>query len=648
VRRAATATVLVGLLAAALASVPAVQAAPAPPRELSFLRVGGASGPSGLPQVIDSHGRQVLLKGVNADGLVDYWRKDLRPPYPSDAGSYADGRCAPDDPSVEGVPVCDFDIAQMRPLGYDTIRLNLSWSLLEPQPGRIDATYLDRIAQVVRWAKAAGIYVVLDMHQDAWSKYVYSGPGDVCVPPYQPTVGYDGAPQWASTHSSPACALNGVRELDTAVAEDFQKLYDDDRAPDGVGLQEHYASVLIALAKRFHDEPAVAGYEIINEPNPGFAPAPGAQDATELFPFYGKMVTAVTNAVPGFRQLFFVEPDTIRNVTDQREVLNAWSSYSSYPNVVYAPHVYTGVFTADQEVASTRFFPSDNGYRSVALDAKVLGLPLWVGEFGNSPQDDDTLLTTSYRLQDTYAISGTLWLWKENRNDTNPDAFWGVYGPPFGQGTPQLKRIALTSRAFPLYTAGKLTSMSYDPAAGSFDVHATSPRVECGDRDHATLLFVPRAYGGPISAEHARVDSFDRDGSREAYVYPDGGAYRAYSGASPAPSCGGRDATDPHWLPARRACVDRRRFRFRLRQPRGGRIVSIAVYVNGRRVLRKRGHRIAAIAIRRLPLGTFEVRIAARTSLGRRIVSSRVYRGCAKSRPRTRTLRGHRRHSSHR
>ncbi|MFL5886301.1 MAG: glycoside hydrolase family 5 protein, partial [Thermoleophilaceae bacterium] len=517
----------IGLIAAAILASAAD--APAQPR------LHATRGDS--PAIVTADGRQVLLKGVNADGIVDYWRKDLRVPYPPDVSAYANGRCAPDDPSVEGVPICDFDFDQMRPLGYNTVRLNLSWSLLEPQPGRISGEYLDRIAQVVDWARASGIYVVLDMHQDAWSKYVYSTPSDPCVPPYQPTVGYDGAPQWASTHSTPACALNGVREIDSAVAEDFQKLYDDDNGPDGVGLQEHYAAMLVALARRFHDDPTVAGYEIINEPHPGFAPVPGAQDAAQLFPFYANMVAAVTKAVPRFRQLFFVEPDAIRNVTDQRSVLTPWSTYSSYPNVVYAPHIYTGVFTADQEVASTRFFPSDGGYKSAIGDAQVLGLPLWVGEFGNNPQDDDTLLKTSYELQDKYGLAGTLWLWKENRNDTNPDAFWGVYGPPFGQGTPQPKRIALTSRAFPLYLAGQLDSMSNDTASGGFDIRAQSKRVACGDRAHATLLFVPHAYSGPVAAEHARVEVFDRDGSREAYVYPDGGAYRVLSGAQPAPAC---------------------------------------------------------------------------------------------------------------
>src|SRR5207247_2629098 len=155
----------------------------APDRALDFLHVGTPSPETGLPHVVDPRGRTILLKGVNVDGIVDYWDaneknppppEQLKPPYPHDPKLYANGACPPDNPRVEGVVTCRFDFGQMRPLGYDAIRLNLSWSLLEPAPGKIDGTYMNRIAQVVRWARRRGIYVVLDMHQDAWSKYVYT------------------------------------------------------------------------------------------------------------------------------------------------------------------------------------------------------------------------------------------------------------------------------------------------------------------------------------------------------------------------------------------------------------------------------------------------------------------------------------------
>jgi endoglycosylceramidase len=517
------------ILLGALLLVAPAPARAAPRRPLTYLHVGAPAGPAGLAQIVDARGRAVLLKGANADGLVDYWRRDLRPPYPTAPSAYSHGRCPHDDPSVEGVMICRFDLPQMRPLGWNVVRLNLSWSLLEPRPGRIDGRYLDRIAQVVRWARRARIYVLLDMHQDAWSKHLYTRPGDHCAGPNQATPGYDGAPEWASRHATPACALNGVRELDPAVAEQFQKLYANAPAPDGAGFQDHYARALIALARRFHAERAVAGYEIINEPSPGYAAVPGGQDAGELFPFYGRMVAAVTAAVPGFRQLFFVEPNVERNVTDQREVFSPWSAYSPYRNVVYAPHIYTGVFTADQEAASTRFFPSEGGYRSAIADAQALGLPLWVGEFGNTPSDDQALLAPSYRLQDRFGVGGAIWLWKENANDVNRAVNWSVYGPPFGRGRPNRERLPLVRRAYPLFVAGALTGMSYDPRSGAFDVRALSKRVRCRDRAHATLLFAPLRSGRRFAATGARLESFRVRGGRDVYVYPDGGAYRVRS-----------------------------------------------------------------------------------------------------------------------
>jgi endoglycosylceramidase len=320
--------------------------------------------------------------------------------------------------------------------------------------------------------------------------------------------------------------VNGVRELDAAVQENFQKLYDDAAAPDGVGLQEHYAAAVVALAERFHENPAVAGYEIINEPSPGFNAVPSEVDATELFPFYAKVVGNVVAKVAGFHQLFFIEPNVERDVTDHSAIVTPWSAYSSYGNVVYAPHIYTGTFTLDQQATSTRFFPSEAGYESAISDASALGLPLWIGEFGNNPENDNTLLKTSYELQDHFGLGGALWLWTENANDVNRAVFWGVFGPPFPPGTAQALRVFYTSRAYPLYTAGTLEGFAYDPAAASFDMKAQSPAVTPGVRALATVIFVPRSVTANVVAAGASVRTVQHvDGSRTVYAWPLGGAY---------------------------------------------------------------------------------------------------------------------------
>ena len=522
----------------AAASSASQTAAPA----LSFLHVGPASGPAGLPQIVDANGRTVLLRGVNLNGIRDDYVDSATPlqtPYPTNAAAYANGACPARGSGVPTIPICSLDAAQLQSFGYDAVRLPVSWSLLEPQLGTIDQNYIERIAQIVGWFKAAGIYTVIDMHQDAWSKYVFTAPGVICPPPFNPVSGAheaDGAPQWASTHLTPVCMLDGIREIDPAVEEDFQKFWSNLPGPDGVGLQDHFTRVVTALVSRFHDEPAVAGYELFNEPLPGLLVVPELVDLTETFPFYARVIAAAVKAEPGFSQLFFIEPDALRNVTDQRSEFTPWSLFSRYPNVVYAPHIYTHVFTPDAELASllpsailAPLFPLSSGYSNAVGDARALKLPLWVGEFGNGVSDDATILRGHYQYEDQYSIGSSLWLWKQDGNADNSDGFAVMHGP-FPTGVAFHSRVNYTSRIYPLYTAGTLQSLNYDPDQGSFDMVASSAAVAAGDNSHATLLFVPSAFTAPLQVDGAQKQLIERsDGSRQLYVYPAGGVYRIHS-----------------------------------------------------------------------------------------------------------------------
>jgi hypothetical protein len=89
-------------------------------------------------------------------------------------------------------------------------------------------------------------------------------------------------------------------------------------------------------------------------------------------------------------------------------------------------------------------------------------------------------------------------------------------------------------------------------------------------------------------------------------------------------------------LPSAQRCVDRRKFSFRLHRPRGARIVLVEAFVNGHRRLRLRGGDIRRITLARLPRGRFTVRIVATQNTGSKLISTRRYRGCLKSRPTTR------------
>src|SRR5256885_3020084 len=88
---------------------------------------------------------------------------------------------------------------------------------------------------------------------------------------------------------------------------------------------------------------------------------------------------------------------------------------------------------------------------------------------------------------------------------------------------------------------------------------------------------------------------------------------------------------------ARPACADRRSFRFRL-NPGKSRVTKVEIFVNGVRKVLKRGKSIRFVTLRKLPKRRFVVRVVTTLANGKKRDSVRTYRGCAKSKPRTRTI----------
>lgn len=113
----------------------------------------------------DDRGRIALLRGINAriNGIFDV--------------SFSDGRVA-----LEPIPeLTDEDCQRMRQLGLDFLRLPINWSGYEPTQGAYSDEYLARVDAAVQCAARAGMLVMIDLHQDAYSK----------------EIGEDGAPLWA-------------------------------------------------------------------------------------------------------------------------------------------------------------------------------------------------------------------------------------------------------------------------------------------------------------------------------------------------------------------------------------------------------------------------------------------------------------------
>ncbi len=557
------------------------------------------SGLDVTPYLADAAGRQVLLHGVAAVGMQDvaYPRANGGPAiFPVSPSAY-DGRCPKASPLVPQPPLCEVqasrpayaqstapgsgdDFAQMRALGFDVVRLVLNWSQLEPTPGVYSTTYLARVAQVVGWARQQGIYVILDMHQDQYSRYILPASKSASPAGCSPSGGGDGAPAWAvQTDGKPGCALYGIDELNPAESAAFANFWQNSpvaapkgQAP-GTGLQDHYIGALAALARRFEHDPAVLGYELMNEPQPGSTgslPAANGYAASSqlLYPFYTRAIEALTGVRDGKptcpasaptslgdqcsypqlasvqRQQIFFEPLAYRNLTDFS--LQVSAPFTSYPNIVYAPHVYTYAFTIEQDLLGLPAKPGGYppnftfGYQTAEAEAQAMHAAVFTTEFGDSSSTDSTIVSNELAAQEATQTGGTLWAWKGLAR--TPGSCWcvrwqhssyqttanGTLGKGNTKAQPSPADLLIPSRGtqlmrvWPVATAGRLGAYAYDPSSRSFAMMATSLSVgRRGDRSTDTVVAIPSVVHGSVRVSGAAVlDAVitNPDGSRTAYV----------------------------------------------------------------------------------------------------------------------------------
>lgn len=193
--------------------------------------------------------------------------------------------------------------ARMAKQGFNGVRLVVFFSNIMPQPGVINHAYLDRIAQAIAAYKAAGIYTMIDFHQDQ----------------YGALVGVRGMPDWA-VFSDGYKRIPGIEFpvgyfRDPAVQRSFDNFWKNHPVPGtGKGVQDFYLEGLAAVAHRFRSEPAVLGIDVMNEPATGSRcaqPDPIKADCPKLEqellrPFYEKAAKAIGRAAP--EMIVFVEP----------------------------------------------------------------------------------------------------------------------------------------------------------------------------------------------------------------------------------------------------------------------------------------------------------------------------------------------------
>ncbi len=415
-----------GLLIAALTTDATSALAPTP----AHAALAGPTLPLGHAGrwMTDSDGRVVVLHGLNQVYKV--------PPY---------------EPSADGFG--DDDAAFLAANGFNAMRLGVIWAAVEPQPLGYDDNYLASIAQTVATLASHGIVSLLDFHQDLYNE-VFQG---------------EGAPAWAvKTDGLPNPQLGFPGNYFANPAEEFawNAFWRDAPAPDGLGLQDHYGRAWAHVAAFFRGNPGIFGYEVLNEPWPGFIwegcfnPVLGCplQDH-KLTEFYRKVVPAIRAADP--TTLVFFEPNTLFD-----EGIHTDLGRVPDPNTGFSFHDYCAIESVLHKNVTCRF---EDGLTitNASLYSDINQIPPLLTEFGAT--NDLKNLAEVIRHTDRQRMGWLEWAYtgndKTSSSPTDQALVFNPSQPPTGANVNTAK-LAVLAAPYPQVVAGTPRDWSFN--AGTF------------------------------------------------------------------------------------------------------------------------------------------------------------------------------------
>lgn len=230
-------------------------------------------------QFVDQYNRTIIYRGINLSG-------SSKLPYTADCENKT-SFC--NNVSFVGRPFpldeADIHFKRLKLWGFNFIRLIVTWEALEHAgPKQYDDEYISYMRQIILKAKTYGFTVLIDSHQDVWSRF----------------TGGDGAPLWtlekvgfnienfkatnaALTYNDPNEKIptmiwpTNYTKLGSATmfslffaGNDFAPKTKIDGLPVQDFLQQHYINAFVHLAKAIKDLDNVVGFDVMNEPHPGY------------------------------------------------------------------------------------------------------------------------------------------------------------------------------------------------------------------------------------------------------------------------------------------------------------------------------------------------------------------------------------------
>lgn len=273
--------------------------------------------------------------------------------------------------------------------GFNSVRVPFHHGLIEKKPYKYDRKGLAYLEKAVSWARKYKLWVILDLH---------AAPGSQNN-------------DWHSDSLGPA-------ELWTD-KENRQRVY---------ALWEY-------VADRFRDEPAVAGYDLLNEAVMG--------DARLLNEFYNNVISAIRKV--DANHMLFIEGNRWAQEVD---VLDDFGD----PNWVMSVHFYIPLEFTFNLIPHLRYPLKTFGPKTIRNflkryqdESRRRNVPVHVGEFGvnyrQGKYNEDRWLKDTLKCFHDYGFHWNYWTYKAVKNGYFPD---GVYsylpnppwvrreGPKFG------------------------------------------------------------------------------------------------------------------------------------------------------------------------------------------------------------------------
>jgi len=249
--------------------------------------------------------------------------------------------------------IAEADIQRIAQLGYNSVRpaLNSRLFVTDGNPNAYSQEGFALLDNLVKWCKANGVYVIIDMH----------------------------------------AAIGGQtgQNIDDS-ANDQPELFTEPKH------QDELVALWTTIAKRYRDEPAVAGYDLLNEPLPARTGAEKTYKA-QLEPLYKRITKAIREV--DSRHMIIVEG---------ADWANDWSVFTSPfdKNMVYQFHYYC--------------WDNPNAVKSIQkyLDYRArFNAPVWVGETG---ERDNAIYWETTQYFESHNIGWSFWPWKKMDTRNTP------------------------------------------------------------------------------------------------------------------------------------------------------------------------------------------------------------------------------------